>query len=130
MRGRAAAFFLLAGALLAAAVLYALLPFSVAGIASSNAGGVTDEVERAECSAPIRQVVDVPTVSVEADDSGFTIHNAHPACADMGRSRALTSGALLVAAILASVIGWIILQSRPRSLSDDPSAKDEVIASN
>ena len=108
--------FVLAGVLLVVSVGYLLVPFDVPGLFGDS---LTQEIERSECSAPIRQVVDPPDTSIETGGRTLTIHDVEPACKGAGRTRPLTSLALLFAAGLAVWLG-VVYRSRATELVPEP----------
>jgi len=89
-------FLVLSAVLAVVGIVYAVVPFAI-----TVQGAVAPEQPTvSECSAPVLQVVDPPNPSVGSDG----IRDFPPVCKDAGRSRMLTSVALVIAAALAAIV--------------------------
>jgi len=90
-----------------------------------------EQTNRYECSAPLGQVFGSPSpgIRIERPSNAFipVRINAQPACEDLGRTRALTGGLLLLVAGAVFALALLPWRFRTRDADD---ASSEAVASN
>jgi hypothetical protein len=119
------------GALLVVAVFYFAAPFSVRVepiAVPSGRSSFPSETVRADCAGPWRQLVSPPSMhtTLGTGTGLFTTieRNRQPLCENTGRSRALFSGWLFLAAVALLVLA----RPRRRGASSTATQADEGVA--
>ena len=132
-RGRRRFAWCASGALLIVALFYFVAPFSVRVEPITLPARLTtfppQTAVRAACAAPWRQLASPPSIHTTVNLTGRFAsevqHNRQPLCQNTGRSRALFSGWLLLAAL---ALMAVVIPRRPRRASGTPAEPgDEVV---
>jgi hypothetical protein len=132
-RGRRRFAWCASGALLIVALFYFAAPFSVRVEPITLPARLTTfppqtTVVRAACAAPWRQLVSPPsmhtTVNLTGRFASEVQHNRQPLCQNTGRSRALFSGWLFLAALALIVVA---IPSRLRRATSIPADDSDTV---